>query len=261
MRIIDRISKKLDNYNKKLFLKRNKKSKIKECYICKEKFEKFFPYRIIDKDLLSDHMDMVGSDINNYGCYYCNCNDRERHLFMYLDKYELWTHFIGSTILHVAPESKISQRINSMETSNYIKGDYFPHNDQVKLDITNLNYSNESFNIVICNHVLEHVNDMEKGLEEIHRVLKKGGFAILQVPYSNLLTKNFEESNIVTDEQRLYFYGEVNHLRVISKKQYFDDLANYFLLDVKKHDDSFDYNDAFYFGVNKLEDLILVRKK
>ena len=53
MRIIDRISKKLDNYNKKLFLKRNKKSKIKECYICKEKFEKFFPYRIIDKDLLS----------------------------------------------------------------------------------------------------------------------------------------------------------------------------------------------------------------
>ena len=63
--------------------------------------------------------------------------------------------------------------------------------DTVKVDITAIQYSNNYFDIIICNHVLEHVLEYEKAIKEIFRVLKKGGIAIVQTPFFQKNQKSF----------------------------------------------------------------------
>ena len=123
-----------------------------------------------------------------------------------------------------------------------------------------LPFDENYFDIVICNHVLEHVADMQKTVAEIHRVLKKGGFAILQTPFSKVFHKHFEDSGIMTDEQRDFFYGQYDHVRIVSERQFLKDLKAGFQLDVVKHKNLFDSNFAKKYGVNSKEDLIKVVK-
>jgi SAM-dependent methyltransferase len=241
------------------FLKQNKKKKIKKCYICGEQFEKFYKYHINKgNDRIISYYLPVGSDTENFGCYYCKCNDRERHLFMYFDKLSFWDKFRDTKILHFAPESHISQKIKQLLPSEYIKCDLFPREDWRGIDITKIDFDDNYFDFLICNHVLEHVPDHLQALKEISRVLKKNGVAILQTPYSELLYSHFEDRNINTDELRLLFYGQEDHVRMISKRQFLDELSQFFTLNIVKNQSLFSDDECFRYGVNKKEDLVMV---
>jgi hypothetical protein len=95
-------------------------------------------------------------------------------------------------------------------------------------------------------------------LQEISRVLKVNSIAILQTPYSELLHNHFEDPGINTNELRLLFYGQEDHVRIMSKKQFFDELAQYFTVNIIKNQSFFSDEDCTKYGVNSREDLIMV---
>lgn len=235
-----------------------------QCYICKNKLRSFTKYGGGYKSMpkFRRNLNMVGSDLDNFSCPYCNSHDRERHLYMFFDELNIWENIHTAEILHFAPETNLSNKIEELTPRRYIKGDFNPQNDgEVKIDATNIQFKDNSFDLLLCNHVLEHIPEYLKALSEIYRVIKPGGFAILQTPYSTVLSSNFEERNINTDELRFFFYGQSDHFRLFSEKQFFSDLQSVgFTLDIKKNIDFFDDNTSNYYGVNKLEDLVLVRK-
>jgi len=237
--------------------------KKKQCYICNKKFHHFSKHVNIRPKEFGKIIQMVGTDPKNFKCYYCGCNDRIRHLFMFFDKLSLWSKFENARILHFAPEKEISNKIKSLKPANYIMADLFPKNEECrKIDLTDIPFDDNSMDIILCNHVLEHVVDYKKALSEIKRVLSKNGFAILQTPYSLLLNKNFEDDSIDNEYLRTYFYKQYDHVRIFSKKQLFQDIEAAGLeLNIVKNTEIFDDNETYYYGVNKLEDLIKVIKK
>lgn len=242
----------------------NKSGKRRECYVCGNTFNYFSKYSggTKNKPEFRTKLDIVGSDIDNFGCPFCSAHDRERHLYMFFDKIKLWEKLPNYHILHFAPERNLSQKINLLNPIEYIQGDLYPKLESVrKINATDIPYNIDTFDLVICNHVLEHIPDYLKAIKEIYRVIKPNGVAILQTPYSKILSHNFEDENINTDEQRLFFYGERDHFRIFSEKHFFNDLKEVgFNLNILKSSDFFDDETSYYFGINKNEDLIQVIK-
>jgi SAM-dependent methyltransferase len=236
----------------------------KQCYICKTTFYRFSKFRggIKNRPEFIKKLDIVGSDLDNFRCFYCSANDRERHLFMFFDNINLWDKIKGSRILHFAPEKNLSVKIIQLVPSEYIQGDLHPKDGTIKkIDATQIEFANEIFDFIICNHVLEHIPDYLQAIKEIYRVLKPRGVAILQTPYSKCLKQNFEEQNINTDQLRYYFYGQANHVRLFSEKHFFNDLKKVgFNLNIVLNKDCFDNQKCYYYGVNKKEDLVMVIK-
>lgn len=239
--------------------------KRKSCYICSKQFYQFFPYRGGSKYITRYEvlLDSVGSDIDNFSCVYCGSNDRERHLYMYFDKLNIWNKMRDSVILHFAPEKMLVKKILSLNPAIYIKADLFPQDETVKkIDATKIDLACNSVDIIIANHILEHILDYKKALNEFYRVLKVDGIAILQTPFSRLLSNNFEDSSINTDELRKFFYGQEDHVRIFSEKELLNEISQVgFELKIVEHGDLFSEQDAYYFGVNKNEYLIMGIKK
>jgi SAM-dependent methyltransferase len=236
----------------------------KQCYICNRTFNHFTKFRGGSKrrSEFLKRLDIVGSDRNNFGCMYCGSHDRERHLFMYFDKLNMWQKMKGAKILYFAPEKRLWAKISEQSPLECITADLHPKTEEVKkIDATKIPFSDEKFDVVIANHILEHIPDYSKALSEFYRVLKAGGVAILQTPYSKLLKKNFEDENLDTDELRLFFYAQEDHVRVFSEHQFLKSIENEgFNLQIKKYEDLFDDHTANIYGVNKKENLILVEK-
>lgn len=249
----------------RVFFYLNRLGSSKECYICKSRFFRFSPFKggAMKKLPFIEALQMVGSDARNFKCRYCGANDRERHLFMFFEQLKLWNKMKGASILHFAPERHLPHRIVAEDPSLYVRGDLFPKDSSVeKIDATSIPYPEEKFDFVICNHVLEHIPEYKKAMTEIHRVLKKGGIAVLQTPYSKLLVNNFSDESIDSDEARLFFYGQRNHVRVFGQKNFFRDLQDSgFALHLIKNDDVFTPSDCNYYGVNRFEDLVMVIKE
>ena len=204
---------------------------------------------------------IVGSDVVNYGCPFCHSNDRERHLFLYFDRLKLWETLRDASVLHVAPERNLSERIKACKPRNYFKVDLYPANPEVKrVDIVDIPHASGSFDLVICNHVLEHVADDRRALSEIYRVLKPGGRAVLQTPFSKVLTRTFEDPGIATEHLRLELYGQEDHVRLYGMDFLGKLQAAGLRLKICRHDDVATKSEAYYYGMNPKEDLILVEK-
>jgi SAM-dependent methyltransferase len=243
----------------------NKLGNKKKCYVCHETFYRFSKFRGGSKNRpeFMKKLDMVGSDPDNFFCYYCWTHDRERHLFMFFDKLNLWDQFKAGSVMHFAPEKNLSARIISLKPALYVKGDLYPKDASInKIDATAIPSADNTFDVLICNHVIEHIPSYLIAMKEIYRVLKPGGMAILQTPYSKLLKHNFEDENITTKEQRNYFYGQQDHARVVSEEQFFHDLEKTgFKLAIARNNDFFTHEECAYYGVNSKEDLVRVYKQ
>jgi len=234
----------------------------KTCYICKKDIDSFIPHLGGLKNVSDFRIKagVVGSDVENFKCPICGNHDRTRHLFMYFDALEIWQKMEGSKILHIAPEDAVSSKIIERNPSEYIRGDIDPQNPETfRMDVANIPHDDNHFDIVICNHVLEHVPDYLKAFSEIYRVLKQGGFAILQTPLARRMESHFVDSSIKSAELRTRFYGATTHLRLFSEAQFFQELKETgFTLDIIHHSELFTGDDAEVFGVNKRENLIRV---
>lgn len=236
----------------------------RECYICGRTFNYFTKYRGQSRKVseFRKKLDVVGSDIDNFGCMYCGSHDRERHLFMFFDKLMLWEKMRHWKILHFAPEGHLQIRINEQKPYEYVKADLYPSNLEIrKIDATAIPFGDDMFDLLIANHILEHIPDYYKALSEFFRVIKPGGLAILQTPYSKVLRNNFEDEGINSDELRLFFHGQEDHVKTFGECQFFKSLEETgFSLQVKRHEDYFDASMAYRYGVPMKEDLILVAK-
>jgi SAM-dependent methyltransferase len=170
------------------------------CPVCGKSFKKFMPYgRINPRD--------------NALCP--NCLSLERHRLMWLYLKEKTPFFSKSlNVLHIAPEACFIDRFEKIHGARYITADIESPLAKVKMDIHQIPFEKNMFDAVLCNHVLEHVADDIKAMNEIHRVLKPGGFAILQVPFFNPIADvTFEDPTVTDRRQREKMFGQDDHVR------------------------------------------------
>ncbi|MFD2698756.1 class I SAM-dependent methyltransferase [Mesonia sediminis] len=149
--------------------------------------------------------------------------ERHRLLWLYL-KRETDFFSMPRKMLHVAPEQAFYHRFKNLPHLNYTTTDLESPLADVKADICNLPFADNHFEVIFCNHVLEHIPDDTKAMQELYRVLKPGGFAILQVPQDIYSEKTFEDDTITDPKKRAEIFGQYDHVRVYGK-DYFDRLS------------------------------------
>ena len=138
--------------------------------------------------------------------------ERHRLLWLYLEKE---TNFLNSNlkVLHVAPEQVFYKKFKKLKNWEYFTFDLNSPIADIKGDLISTNFKDEYFDLIICNHVLEHIEDDKSALNEIYRILKYNGISILQVP-TNVKRKNtFEDSSIKSKNQREKYFGQYDHVR------------------------------------------------
>jgi SAM-dependent methyltransferase len=171
------------------------------CNICQKGFRKFLPYGRIARE--------------NALCPSCLSLERHRLMWLFLQKE---TGFFNASlkVLHVAPELCFLNRFKKLKNLEYITGDLESPLAEVKMDIHQIPFPDHSFDVVFCNHVLEHVADDLKACAEINRVLKPKGWGIIQSPVYDL--KATLEDNSITDPQkREEIFGQSDHVRKYGK--------------------------------------------
>ncbi len=100
---------------------------------------------------------------------------------------------------------------------DYLTADLNPEQVMIKMDITAIQYPENTFDAILCNHVHEHIPDDRKAMNELYRVLKPGGWAILQVPFSMVLEKTYEDFTITSPQEREKYFGQKDHVRIYGK--------------------------------------------
>jgi SAM-dependent methyltransferase len=191
----------------------------------------------------------------NAKCLKCGSLERHRTLWLYLRE-ETNVFSAKNKILHIAPENQLYKRFTRLSNIEYYPIDINPEQYGPKtknMDITALDYPDNFFDVVICNHVLEHVPDDKKAMSEMFRVLKKGGWALLNVPLNNKMDKTFEDDSITDRKKREEIFGQVDHVRVYGN-DYKDRLKNAgFHVEVIDYVSKFDHNQQFRFGLKEIE--------
>jgi predicted SAM-dependent methyltransferase len=203
----------------------------------------------------------VGSNLKAFECPWCGCHDRERHVFMYMTAAGFLPDLSGKRVLHFAPEKRLTGKILAASPDIYIQCDIDPQAvDVMKVDMLNIPFDEASFTLLIANHVMEHVSDDAQALREIHRVLKPGGFAILQTPFSARLDNTWEDAGIDSDEARLEAYGQEDHVRLYGRDIFERFTAVGFESCVGTHDDLLPGYDAMKYGINEREPFFLFKR-
>ena len=148
--------------------------------------------------------------------------ERHRLLWLYL-KNE--TNFFSAkyNVLHFAPEQAFYKRFKKMKNLNYVTTDLNSPLADVKADICHLPFQDNEFDIIFCNHVLEHIPDDTKAMQELYRVMKVGGMGIFQIPQDLSQEKTFEDNSIINKKERAKIFGQYDHVRVYGR-DYFDKL-------------------------------------
>jgi SAM-dependent methyltransferase len=150
--------------------------------------------------------------------------ERHRLLWLYL-KNDTSFFTDNLKVLHFAPEQAFYKRFRKLKNLEYITTDLNSPIADVKADICDLPFKNDEFDFIICNHVLEHIPDDTKAMQELYRILKPGGTAILQVPYQQNRKNTFEDDSITDPKERALIFGQYDHVRVYGM-DYFDKLRS-----------------------------------
>ena len=152
----------------------------------------------------------------NAQCPACGSLERHRLLWLFLkNRTNLLTDNLK--VLHFAPEDIFQKKFKSMSNIEYVSADKYSPSAMVKMDITDIPYSDNTFDAILCNHVLEHIIDDRKAMRELFRVMKPGAWAILQVPIDLKRDRTFEDPAIVSPEERQRFFGQHDHVRWYGK--------------------------------------------
>ncbi len=144
-------------------------------------------------------------------CFRCGTLERHRLVWLYLQKQTDLFDGKSKKMLHFAPEPCLELRLRESLGGNYITADLLDPRAMVKTDITNIEYPDESFNVIYCSHVLEEVPDDRKAMRELYRILKTTGWAILIELIST--EKTFEDPSIVEPQDRARAFGLPTNVR------------------------------------------------
>jgi SAM-dependent methyltransferase len=142
------------------------------------------------------------------------CGALERHRLLLLFLRERTDIFSGDlAMLHVAPEHALQQRLRRLGNLRYLSVDLDSPLAMEHADLLDLPYAEARFDLVMCNHVLEHVDDDRKALREITRVLRPGGQAVIMSPIDEDRTETLEDERVISPEERHRVFGQSDHLR------------------------------------------------
>ncbi|MCH2215820.1 MAG: methyltransferase domain-containing protein [Flavobacteriales bacterium] len=175
-----------------------------ECSVCKNSFSKFLPY---------------GSKValrENVLCPHCLSLERHRLLWLYLNQK---TNFFTDSldVMHIAPEQCFHGRFKRLKNINYYTGDLVSPLAEYHFDLHDIPFEENKFDVVICNHVMEHVDDDLQCMRELFRILKPGGWAIMQVPIDYSRKETYEDSSIVSPEDRETHFWQKDHVRLYGR--------------------------------------------
>ncbi|MFZ0456427.1 MAG: methyltransferase domain-containing protein [Ignavibacteriaceae bacterium] len=176
-----------------------------ECPVCGKTFKKFLPAGVENRE--------------NAVCPGCDSFERHRLLWLYMTS-KINFSDKEFRLLHFAPEDCLKEKISKLSNIKYVTTDLKEPHVSLNSDIQKLPFKNNQFDIIICSHVLEHIPDDKKGMQEILRVLKKNGWAILQVPINEDLEITYEDSSITSSLERLKHFGQEDHVRIYGRDYY-----------------------------------------
>lgn len=150
--------------------------------------------------------------------------ERHRLLWLYL-KNETDFFSTPKKVLHFAPEQAFYNAFRHQKNLDYTTTDLLSPLADVKADICNLPFADDSYDVILCNHVLEHIPDDTKAMKELFRVLKPGGMGIFQIPQDLNRATTFSDDTIVDRKERARIFGQYDHVRVYGR-DYFDKLRS-----------------------------------
>lgn len=185
--------------------------------------------------------------------------ERHRLLWLFLERE---TSFFTKPhhLLHFAPEQAFYSRFKKLKNIEYTTTDLNSPLADVKADITNLPFKDERFDTILCNHVLEHIPDDTKAMQEIFRILKKGGWAVLQIPQDLDRQTTFEDNSITDQKERTKIFGQYDHVRIYGW-DYFDKLKSIgFEVNPIEYTKELSIQEIDYYRLAKREVIPFVRK-
>ncbi len=150
--------------------------------------------------------------------------ERHRLLWLYL-KNETDFFTAEKKVLHFAPEQAFYKRFRKMSNLDYTTTDLNSPLADIKADICNLPFEDNEYDVILCNHVLEHIPDDTKAMQELYRVLKPGGMGIFQIPQDLTRKVTFEDDSITDKKERAKIFGQYDHVRVYGR-DYFEKLRS-----------------------------------
>lgn len=220
------------------------------CPICENDFITFLPY-----------------GVNRANALCPNCGSLERtRMFWLLLKQKNGFFEKQKRILHVAPERALfnffsnSNKFEYHPADKFTKGWEYPKGTE-NLDVTEINHPNDHFDFILCSHVLEHVPDDRKAMRELFRVMKPGGFGILQVPIEENRPTTYEDFSITDPRQRLIHFGQFDHVRIYGI-DYYDRLKEAgFEVEIVDFWNNLSPNERFKFGLLADEKVMVVNKR
>ncbi len=228
---------------KKNFLHYALKGNNVECPCCKSKYITFLPAGIQKRA--------------NAKCINCSSLERHRTLWLFLkERNELFDKPVK--LLHVAPEKIFYNHFCSLPNLDYHPIDLMPDkydygNKTVVMNVTEMTYPDNHFDAVMCNHVLEHIKGDGKAMKEMFRVLKPGGWAILNTPVDMEQEATVEDLELDDPQKQLELFGQPDHVRIYGR-DFLTRLANAgFKMEVIDYVSKFSHNERFRFGLKKKE--------
>lgn len=170
-----------------------------ECPCCGQCFSRFAPFGATTRPFAM--------------CPGCGAMERHRLLWIYLCERTDLLSGRGQRVLHLAPEAVFHARLGAQRGLRYVTGDLDSPLAMERLDIARIPHADDCFDVVICNHVFEHVPDDLAAMRELRRVLRPGGWAILQVPVRSELPRTLEDPSVTDPAERARRFGQADHLR------------------------------------------------
>jgi SAM-dependent methyltransferase len=207
---------------------------------------------------------LIGAGTRQAGCYWCLSTDKERLLYLYFTRvFKIPENTSHYTVLHCAPELCLYKLLRRLPTVDYIPADLCPEKYPFakhirKIDLCHIDLISDSIDLIIANHILEHIPDDRQAMKELYRILKPGGKALLQVPISQILEVTIEDFAVTDEREREARFGQSDHCRIYGR-DYFERLASAGF-SVEQVDVLPNSSDKEYYGLNPHERLFLATK-
>lgn len=170
------------------------------CPVCEKSYSKFLSYGANNRDNVLCPGDLT--------------LERHRLMWLYLKDHSNFFTAEKLNVLHIAPEQCFHKKFKAQKNLNYLTADLVSPIADMHFDLHKIPLEDNRFDVVFCNHVMEHVDDPLTCMKELYRVMKPGGWAIMQVPQDINRAETFEDPSIVTPEDREKYYWQKDHLRL-----------------------------------------------
>ena len=177
------------------------------CPCCNRKFSGFqtftFDPKYRNPDFFKENLDVV--------CPYCRSFPRHRIACNYLDKNNILPKNSISFHFAVPYAYELWFKRNNRK---FISGDLFDKTADMKVDILDTPFEDNKFDMISCDHVLEHVPNYRSAVKELYRITKPGGYTFITVPLLESLSTTYEDETVTTVEQRVKTFGQYDHVRI-----------------------------------------------